>query len=60
MARQQDLSVLLYDGVSAPTIEVQEGTTSASYEIGDLSKILSNGIREGFQEGAEERKDAAE
>ena len=43
MANQQDLSVVLYDGVSAPTIVVQEGTTSGSYEIGDLVKFDSSG-----------------
>lgn len=43
MARQQDLSVVLYDGVSAPTIQVQEGTTSGSYVIGDLVKMDTTG-----------------
>ena len=43
MARQQDLSVVLYDGVSAPTIVVQEGTTSGSYVIGDLVKFDTSG-----------------
>ncbi len=43
MANQQDKSVLLYDGVSAPTIVVQEGSSAASYEIGDLVKFDSGG-----------------
>ena len=41
MARQQDLSVLLYSGVSAPTIEVQEGTST--YYIGDLVHFDDSG-----------------
>lgn len=43
MARQQSDSVLLYSGVSAPTIEVQEGTVSGSYEIGDLVQFDTSG-----------------
>ena len=43
MARQQDKSVLLYDGVSAPTIQVQEGSSSGSYVIGDLVKMDTAG-----------------
>jgi len=43
MARLQDKSVLLYDGVSAPTIEVQEGGSSGSYLIGDLVKFDASG-----------------
>lgn len=42
MARQQNLSVVLYSGVSAPTIEVQEGD-SATYYIGDLVKFDNDG-----------------
>lgn len=56
MANQQIESVLLYDGVSAPTIEVQEGSSAGSYEIGDLVKfdtagqiiLASNGIIAGI------------
>jgi len=43
MARQQDRSVLLYSGVTAQTIEVQEGTTAASYEDGDLVRFDTTG-----------------
>ena len=43
MARQQDRSVLLYSGVEAQTIEVQEGTTAASYVDGDLVRFDSSG-----------------
>ena len=43
MARQQDKSVLLYDGVSAPTIQVIEGTATQTYEIGDLVKFEDDG-----------------
>ena len=43
MARQQDNSVILYSGVTAPTIEVQEGTTAASYEAGDLVRFDDTG-----------------
>ena len=43
MARQQDKSVLLYDGVSAPTIEAIEGTATQTYEIGDLVKFEDDG-----------------
>ncbi len=42
MARQQDLSVVVYDGVSAPTIVVQEGS-GATYYIGDLVKFNDSG-----------------
>jgi len=43
MANQQVKSVVLYDGVSAPTIVVQEGSSAASYEAGDLVKFDSAG-----------------
>lgn len=43
MARQQTKSVLLYSGVTAQTIEVQEGTTAASYDAGDLIRFDTTG-----------------
>ena len=41
MARQQNLSVMSYSGVSTPTIEVQEGTST--YYIGDLVHFDNDG-----------------
>jgi hypothetical protein len=43
MARQQDESVILYSGVEAQTIEVQEGSSAGSYEAGDLVYFDSSG-----------------
>lgn len=43
MARQQDESILLYSGVTAQTIPVQEGATSGSYVPGDLIRFESTG-----------------
>lgn len=43
MARQQDFSILLYSGVTAHTIDVQEGATAASYVAGDLIRFESTG-----------------
>ena len=54
---KDDLLEILYD---ARIIKNPSPLSPGSYEIGALSKILSNSIREGFQEGAEKRKDAAE